>query len=487
MMIGSSHARWIPRWIAGAALLLLVIGGAVVAFPSYAAGGSSGRSTLHGHLVPALKHVHPNGPTAGAHKLQLGIALSPRNANGLKALIAQQNDKTSPLYHQYLTPAEYNQQFAPTQATVDTVVAFLRSQGLHVGSVSSNRLLIHADAPVSVVEHAFQTQLSDFTFDGRTVFAPTVEPSVPDALAGMIVSVEGLNNAGIYHPLRQTSTSGNNGPVTIGPKPKVITPNAGSFSGYYTPADLRTAYDMNSLTNTYTGTGQTVGIFELDGYQSGDINEYLSYFGLGSAKYSNVLVDGATNTAGPGAIEVELDMEVVSAIAPGANQKIYIGPNTDIGVLDTYNRMVTDNIAKVNSTSWGLCEANSGNSFLQLLDNIFAQGASQGQAFFAASGDGGAYDCGDTNLGVDSPASDPYVVGVGGTNLQTDNSQNYISESVWSCPAPTCTDRGPQGDGGGGGLSSYFVMPNYQAGPNVVNQYSNGYPPGAGCLRRRRS
>ncbi len=84
------------------------------------------------------------------------------------------------------------------------MVAFLRAQGLHVDSVSSNRLLIHVDAPVSVVEHAFQTQLSDFTFDGRTVFAPTVEPSVPDALAGMIVSVEGLNNAGVYHASRQT-------------------------------------------------------------------------------------------------------------------------------------------------------------------------------------------------------------------------------------------------------------------------------------------
>ncbi len=82
MMIGSSHARWIPRWIAGAALLLLVIGSVVVVFPSYAASGSSGRSTLHGHLVPALKHTHAHGPTAGAHKLQLAVALNPGTPAG---------------------------------------------------------------------------------------------------------------------------------------------------------------------------------------------------------------------------------------------------------------------------------------------------------------------------------------------------------------------------------------------------------------------
>jgi pro-kumamolisin-like protein len=437
----------------------------MIAVPHLTHAAAPSRVTLPGHIVPALKHTHPKGPTAGAQKLQLAIALNPRNATGLKALIAQQSDKTSPLYHHYLTSAEYTQQFAPSQATVDAVVAYLRSQGLHIGSVSTNRMLIHADAPVSVVERAFQTQLSDFTLDGRTVFAPATEPSVPDTLAGMIVSVGGLSNTAVYHTNYQFPKH------NVGPQ--AISPHAGSFGGYYTPADLRKAYDMNSLTASYTGAGQTVGIFELDGYLPSDINYYLSYFGLGSAKYSNVLIDGATNTPGAGAIEVELDMEVVSAIAPGANQKIYIGQNTGPGIVDTYNQMVTDNVAKVNSSSWGLCEAFSGTSFLQTLDNIFAQGASQGQAFFAASGDAGAYDCGDSNLGVDSPADDPYVVGVGGTNLQTDSSQNYIGESVWSCPS--CSDRGPMGDGGGGGLSSYFTMPNYQVGPNVVNQNSNGY------------
>ncbi len=176
---------------------------------------------------------------------------------------------------------------------------------------------------------------------------------------------------------------------------------------------------------------------------------------------------------GAGAIEAELDMEVVSAIAPGATQKIYIGPNSAQGVNDTYNKIVTDNIAKVTSTSWGLCEYLSGTIELLALDNIFKQGAAQGQAFFAASGDAGAYDCGDTNLWVDSPADDLYVVGVGGTSLQTGRVGSYTSESVWSDPSDT--SRGPKGAGSGGGLSTYSPgKPSYQTGPGTTNYYSNG-------------
>jgi subtilase family serine protease len=230
-----------------------------------------------------------------------------------------------------------------------------------VHSVSSNRTLIDASSSVATVENAFQTSISTYQFNGRAVFAPTTEPSVPDSLTGLIVSVSGLDNVGVYThaPIIQSHTS---------------TPHVGSGpGGGYTPSELRTAYDMNSLKSSADGTGQTGAIFELDGYKTSDVNAYLSNYSLGSAKYSNVLVDGTTNTAGAGAIEVELDMEVVSAVAPGASQKIYIGPNRTTGVNDTYNKIVTDNVANVSSSSWGLCEADSGTSELQALNNIFSR------------------------------------------------------------------------------------------------------------------
>jgi hypothetical protein len=437
--------------ISGALVLGLVIMSGL-AISGRLAGASGGRRTIPGHLIPSLRQAQAKHATDSSFVLNLSIGLTLRNDGQLNALIAAQGDKHSPLYHHYLTPEQFKQQFSPTQANVDTVVAFLRSQGLTVQSVSPNNTLISASGSVAKVESAFETQIVDFSLDGRTVYAPTQEPSVPEELGNLITYVGGLNNVGVFRP------AGLHSPVTA--QRQATGPGGG-----FTPSELRTAYDMHSLISSADGTGQTVAIFELDGYLPADVDQYLSFYGLGAPKYSNVLVDGATNTPGAGAIEVELDMEVVSAIAPGATQKIYIGPNSFGGVIDTYNKIVTDNIAKVTSTSWGICELSAGTAFLTSLDNVFAQGAAQGQAVFAASGDYGAYDCRDgSTLNVDSPAGDPYVVGVGGTHLNVGGGGAYSSESVWA--------SNPYG--GGGGLSSFFAKPSYQTGPGVNNAYSTG-------------
>ncbi len=416
---------------------------------------STPRKVLPGHLVKALANHKALRNTESGRQLQLSIGLKLRNTSELDALLAAQNDVRSPLYHKFLTPQEFTARFAPTQQSVDAVTAYLRSRGVKVNAVASNHLLINASSSASVVQTAFNTTIADYQLNGKTVYAPRSEPSVPANIAGIIQNIGGLDNVLHYRPMTSHPVTENQRP-NIGPR------------GGFTPGEVRTAYDMNPLVSAGNdGTGQTVAIFELDGYTPSDINKYLSNYNLGSAKYSNVLVDGATNTAGAGAIEVELDMEVVSAVAPGANQKIYIGPNSASGVNDTYNKIVTDNVAKVTSISWGECESAIGSSELVVLDNIFKQGAAQGQAFFAASGDSGAYDCNDSNLAVDSPADDPNVVGVGGTNLHVGSGGTYSNESAWS--NATDTYRSPKGSGGGGGISAQFARPSYQTGTNLTN------------------
>src|SRR5207245_10825279 len=193
------------------------------------------------------------------------------------------------------------------------------------------------------------------------------------------------------------------------------------------------------------------------------------YFGVSIC--SNLIVDAYYDSAGAGESEVELDIEVDAAMAPKAAQIVYMGPNTTQGVNDTYNQIVNDKNAQIAKSSWGECESQSGNAELQTLDNILSQGSAEGIAMYAASGDSGAYDCNDTNLAVDSPAGDPNITGVGGTNLQLNNGA-YGSETVWSNPSDT--QRSPQGAGGGGGISSFFKQPTWQTGPGVQNQYSNG-------------
>ena len=403
------------------------------------------QQTLPGQIAPSVKGLTPLRSTASSKLLNLSIGLNLRNVPALDALIAAQNNPNSSSYHHYLTPLQFEQSFAPTQASIQSVTSYLQSQGMQVTSVAANRMLVNATSSVANAERAFNVTIEDFSLHGRSVYSPTVDPSVPASLNAVISTVTGLDNVAHYHYNSQV---------------KQTLPHVAATGGY-TPGDLRTAYDINPLlASGANGTGQTVALFELDGFQPSDINTYLSNYGLGSSKYSTALIDGATNTPGLSAIEVELDMEVVSAIAPNAAQKIYIGPNNSTGVNDTYNQIVSDDTAKVISTSWGVCEASSGPSELIALDNIFKQASAQGQAIFAASGDSGAYDCGNTSLAVDSPADDPNVVGVGGTTLNVGSGSVYQSESAWS---------NSNGSGGGGGISSQFKRPSYQTGTNLTN------------------
>ena len=69
---------------------------------------------VRGQTIPRLSHVKPAGRENPQRVLNLSIALTPRNSDQLSALIAAQNDPGSPLYHQYLTPAEYDASFGPS-------------------------------------------------------------------------------------------------------------------------------------------------------------------------------------------------------------------------------------------------------------------------------------------------------------------------------------------------------------------------------------
>jgi subtilase family serine protease len=421
-------------------------------------------------IPPLVSRARLVGPADAQQQLNLSIGLQLRNRQELDSLLSDLYNPRSPRYHRFLTPQEFAAEFGPTSDQVQQVVSYLRQQGLTVTSVAPNGLLIDANATVAQAESAFQVTINNYVLGANSFFANANPPVVPGALSSLITSVGGLDNSVKMHPLYSLSSQPHR---KAKPALSTDTQNAprAAQSGYG-PSDLSGAYDATPLQqSTMQGSNQTVAVFELDGYQSSDITQYLQNYSLGTPSITNVLVDGFNGSAGPGAIEVDLDIEVVAAMAPKANQIVYEGPNSTQGVNDTYNKLVTDDKAQIATISWGQCESQSGNSELQTLDGILAQGSAEGIAMYAAAGDSGAYDCGDTNLAVDNPADDPNITGVGGTNLQLSNGA-YGSESVWSNPSDT--SRGPNGVGGGGGLSSFFKQPTWQTGPGVQNQYSNG-------------
>jgi kumamolisin len=215
------------------------------------------------------------------------------------------------------------------------------------------------------------------------------------------------------------------------------------------PNDIRKAYNFTGV--SANGSGQTLALFELAPYASSDVNAYVSYFGLPSITLQNVLVDGGPGCTGCGEDEVTLDIELQNAIAPGASKIIvYEGPNTWTGIVDTYNKIATDNLAKQISTSWGAWEGYPGSTVRSSENAIFQQMAAHGQSIYAASGDCGAYATCSSTIGVQDPASQPYMVGVGGTTLYLTGDGSYSHESAWS--------------GSGGGVSIEWSIPAWQQG-----------------------
>lgn len=428
---------------------------------SYAAPAKG--TPLTGAAPLAAGHGKKIGHTDRNKKVSVTIALQLRNSNQLDSFIASLHDPSSPNYKHFLTPDEFKTQYGPTDSTVNTVKNYLTSKGLTIKGVSSSNEFITANATTGQLEDLFGVTINNYQNpQGQIYYANEQVPTIPAELSGIVTDVEGLNNEAHYsHPkIRQISAIDKQ-------KHTAVLPKAGSGpSGGYTPNELKGAYDINPLTSAgYTGSGQTVAVMELDGYNASNVSNYDNYYSLGSPAPVNVYVDGYNGAAGQGETEVELDIEVINAIAPKAQVMVYEGPNTDQGLIDTYQKIASDNKAKSISVSWGISELQASSSTMNSLHTIFQQFASQGQSIFAASGDSGAYDSGNSTLSVDSPANDPYITGVGGTSLNLSGS-SYTSESAWG----NSTNK----QGGGGGLSTIYAMPSYQSGPGVQNNYSNG-------------
>ncbi len=234
----------------------------------------------------------------------------------------------------------------------------------------------------------------------------------------------------------------------------------------FLPSDLRAAYYGSG---PLTGAGQTVAIFSYDGYISRDLSLYYASTGMNATvPVSNVLVNGYNGACfgftSTGAIDPNtcddaeqiLDIVNVMGMAPGLSKILFYEGSSSTSVL---NKMATDNIAQVITSSWG------GGDFGAASTPIFKQMASQGQTYLSASGDSGQFN----RTTEVPPALDPNITQVGGTSFNTLGSGGpWVSETGWSYS-------------GGGFLSTSqggFAIPSWQQLSGVItaaNQGSTSY------------
>ncbi len=248
--------------------------------------------------------------------------------------------------------------------------------------------------------------------------------------------------------------------------------------GAYDPTDIYSsrAYDYsalynqghccNPLGNPNNSPAQTsIAIATFGQQQVSDIAGFHNQYPYLAYNFQEFFIDGT-----PGCCDAEgtMDAEWSTAMSNsfGALQntsKVYLydGANFNNSTFtDMYNKMVSDNLARVFSTSWS-CTENFGcsSSTIGTRHAIFDQMVGQGWSLVAASGDRGAFDdC--SHLSVAYPASDPDVVGAGGTELSLSSGPLYNFEVAWSGGPDGC---GSNDGGSGGGCSAIFTAPSFQS------------------------
>jgi subtilase family serine protease len=438
------------------------------------------------------------------HGVRLVFRPSTAQQQDLDNLLAQQQNRSSPNYHKWLTPAQFADRFGMTAADIQRVSAWLQSQGFAVTEVSNSRNEISFDGTVSQVEVTFQTEIHNYLVNGEIHFANATNPSVPAALAGSVRSIGHLHD--------------------FAPKPRAMArPHLTSYiSGnhFITPSDLATIYNVVPIYSAGSdGTGQKIAVIGQSSVSTADLNNFRSAAGLPASTVQMTVLPATTSTRCAGDEgESDLDIEWAGGIAKNASI-IFVYAGLSSGdtctnrngknIWDALDYAVQNKVATFISTSYGFCEGGAagqtgvGQAFASTVQGWAQQANAQGQTVVAASGDSGAADCDGSiksatqGLAVDVPAAIPEVTGMGGSAFNGDvagavtgtapntnagattywsgtsnsadtvsSALSYIPEIAWN---ETTADIAAGGglSASGGGASIFFAKPTWQTGTGV--------------------
>lgn len=412
-----------------------------------AATASRGAVPFPGAATPQAIDRGALATQSGQVPISVTIVLHLSDLDTAETLLRSLHTPGDSQFRQFLTAEQFAARFAPSQTTVANVIAGLAKYGLSAERTTTTTLKV-TGLPADI-ERAFSVSLHSYEVSansdasGYSFHAPLGRATIPSEIAGSVAAVVGLDDRPVLHPLSRVALR----------KTIAAQPSTGNPPGALTVADFANYYDVQPLySHGVSGKGRTLGIISFAGVTPSDVFAYWSLLGLKvDSKRLHILnVDGGPGAPSDssGSIETTLDIEQSGGIAPGAKIVAYLAPNTNQAWVDAFAQAVDTNEADTLSVSWGFWEwfQNLENAPVadpvsgktvgldQATHELLVRAAIQGQTFFAASGDGGAYDlnndlgcpgpysssdpnsCSRT-LSVDYPAADPAMTAAGGTTL----------------------------------------------------------------------
>ena len=416
--------------------------------------------------LPGSERVIPPGSQASGEidlneTMRVTIVLRPRPSSASRMASAVEEMGTLlPRDRHYPTREEFAAEHGATAEDIARVEAFARDYGLDIVEESPARRSVVLMGTVGLFARAFGIELRRYEHP-RGIFRGRSGPIyLPADLAPSVQAVLGLDN----RPQAKSHF-------------RILT-KAAAGGVSYTPPQVAEFYNFPPGLD---GGGQSIAIVELGGgFTTSDLQAYFSNLGIPMPNVLAISVDNSGNsptgdTSGPDT-EVMLDIEVIGSIAPKAQIYVYFAPNTDAGFVDAVSTAAHDNIHKpsIISISWGDAESSWTQQGIQALNQALQEAAALGVTVAVASGDSGSSDGVNDGLAhVDFPASSPYVLGCGGTEVTLEKlSETIKSEVVW--------DNGASGGASGGGVSEVFPLPSWQSGAHVPPSANPGGRVGRG-------
>ncbi len=475
---------------------LMFVSTLVLGQAALSAHAASGKTVLHGSAPAWANSKNYVGAASSSDTIGFRVYLGWNNPSAVEALAQAVSDPRSASYGQYLTPAQFRQQFAPSQAQVGAVQSWLKSQGFSVEYTPTNNHYVSAEGTVAQAQAAFGVNFGMYNVDGLTVRSPASDVSIPDSLASIVSGVVGLDDSAQF--VQTNHTGGDAPPVAAfvtgtpcstywgekqatgftNPYGKGTLPYAPCG---YLPSQLAGAYGLSG----YDGSGQTVAI--IDAYASPtivqDVNQWSALRGLpqfSGNQFKQVVAPGTFHHPESGqkqdpqgwSVEETLDVEAVHGMAPEANI-VYVGAPNNFQDLDAaLNHVVDTGLAQIVTNSYGFVTELLPPGFIKPYEDTILQGAVEGIGIYFSSGDNSD----EANVvgyrTADWPASSPFVTAVGGTSLAVGATNNYLFETGWntitsSWTGVTWSPKPPAGNwlyGAGGGVSQIFAEPWYQQG-----------------------
>ena len=498
------------------------------AAPRNQAGPAHGGSfLLEGHTAPQVLDgratlLHRYNPE---QKLRLVLAVKPPHMAEEEQFLQELQTRGTPNFHKFLTPEQWNARFAPSAEDEQKVVDWAESQGFTVTNRYAHRLIVDVEAPAGVIENAFNVTMNNYEVDGKVRFANDRDPILPSHLAGIVYSVQGLNNIQRMHGSRVGSDDIEvpdyiPGPV-VGFKgsdrkdgdpsklPAIRHANGEPVppvsNGELDPSDLYSSETYNwaglqalshccNVHNDSTGSPPqtSVAIAGFGDFLGTDIAGFQAAYPYLAYNYTAYTIDGpltcnnGTTIPAPcadGETTEDIEWTIATSNSLGsanntAHVYIYEAGNFQPSTYTTmYSQMLDDAHARVFTTSWSGTEIEDfPKTQMDSQHTIFNSMLGQGWTLVSASGDRGAADDCQNNVpkppapqydpnaqtSLTYPASDIDFVAAGGTQLHLDSNGNFSSEAAWQGGTGIGSCKS-NGGGSGGGVSVYSPQPSWQS------------------------